>query len=1010
MALHKFLNNFTSGEWTPLLDGRSDLAQYDNACRTFENFRPMQYGGARFRTGFEFVCPAKFETKKCRLLPFNFSTATRFVLEFGHQYVRFITNGLPVLTTAKTITALTAASPGVFTSNAHGFTNGKEIVLDDLEGPTVLNGRRYLVAGATTNTFTLTTKTGTAIDTTSLPAYVSGGTARGIYEVATTYDESDLFGIQFKGINDVIYLTHPDYAPRKLSRVSDTNWVFATVDFSQAPLLDENITATTLTCSNAAVGTGRTLTASSSLFSALHVGSLWQISHDQDALVTELMITATANSTAIRVKGNWAIQTSGTWSATIKVTRSFDNFATAGETIRLFSGKQDRNVSASGTEDEDCHLRLEITYVSHTGSVGPRAWLEAENTTISGLVKITAYTSDTVVTCQVLTALSSTAATKVWREGAWSDYRGYPRALGLYEQRLYFGGTAAFPTRFWGSKSGDFENFEDGSLDDDGVSFVVASAESNPIMWMDGLDVLQIGTAGSEIVARAGSQDEPLTPSNVAVRSQSSYGSEALQAISVGDAVLFMQRQGRRLREMAYTIEKDRYVSPDLTLLSEHVTESGINQMAFARQPDPTLMLIRDDGQLAVLTYNREQNVTAWARWTTPGSFESVTSVYGSPVDEIWASVKRTINGVTVRNIERMAVEEDAAGTANLAEVVFVLDTTGSMGSIITSVLTQISEIAALYVSKFGRARFALADYKDETDPFLFDDFMDLDALAIALATKSAGGGGDGPEDGYGAIKKSMEQASWTLGSARFAVLFTDVESHERGATEAQALSALQAKGCVFSYGIGTEPTYEDLRSATGGVLVEDIDSIANDLLPSVFIPFTEFHLDCASVGTASSNVVSGLHHLEGESVRVVLNSAVMGDYTVTAGAITLPVGSLGAYAIGLPYTGTIKTMRLDTNLANGASQGRKRRINEVTFRFHQTQGCKFGKSLTALNEIQFRSWADDPSIGAPKFTGEKIVSWPMGYSEDAQVFIVQDQPLPCTLLGLAIKHDFMGD
>jgi hypothetical protein len=332
------------------------------------------------------------------------------------------------------------------------------------------------------------------------------------------------------------------------------------------------------------------------------------------------------------------------------------------------------------------------------------------------------------------------------------------------------------------------------------------------------------------------------------------------------------------------------------------------------------------------------------------------------------------------------------------------------MSGIISAVLTQIAEVAALYVAKFGRAEFALSDYKDESDPFVFDDFMDIDALTTLLGTKGVSGGGDTPEDGYGAVKKSMEQASWTLGSARFAVLFTDASSHTRGATEAQALSALQAEDCVFSYGIGTQPTFETLRTATGGVLVDDINAIADDLLPSVFIPFTEHHLDCADVGTASTNVITGLYHLEGESVRVVLNSAVMGDYMVASGSITLPTGSLGSYALGLPYTGTLKTMRLDTTLNNGASQGRKRRITECCFRFHQTQGCKFGKSLTALNEIQFRTWADDPSVGAPKFTGEKIVAWPMGYSGDAEVFIVQDQPLPCTLLGLAIKHDFLGD
>ena len=1003
MALHKFLNNFTSGEWTPLLDGRADLAQYDNACRTMENFRPMQYGGARFRTGFEFVCPAKYETKQCRLLPFNFSTATRFVLEFGDLYVRFITNGMPVLETAKVITAMTAANPAVFTSTAHGFTNGKEVVVDDLVGPTTLNDRRFLVANVTANTFTLTDKFGVAVNGVTLPAYVSGGTAAGIYEVTTTYAEADLFGIQFKGINDVIYLTHPNYAPRKLSRVTNTNWTFAAVDFDSAPLLDENTTATTLTCSNAAIGTGRTLTASSSLFSALHVGSVWQVSHDQDALETSLPMTGTANSTAIRVKGNWTIQTSGTWTATIKVTRSFDNFATAGEVIRLFKGVADRNISASGDEDEDCYLRIEVTWTSGSG----RVWLEAENTTINGLVKITAYASDTSVTCQVITTLAATTATRVWREGAWSDYRGYPRALGLYEQRLYFGGTASYPTRFWGSKSGDFENFEDGSLDDDGVSFVVASAESNPIMWMDGLDVLQIGTAGGEIVARAGSQDEPLTPSNVAVRAQSSYGSDVLQSISVGDAVLFMQRQGRRLREMAYTIEKDRYTSPDLTLLSEHVTESGITQMAFARQPDPTLMLVRDDGQLAVLTYNREQNVTAWARWTTPGYFESVTSVYGDPVDEIWVAVKRTINEKTVRYIERMAIEVDSAGDTSVAQVVFIVDSSGSMGSIITAVKTQIAEIADLYLTKYTTVTFALSEFQDEGTPIALTDFTTKEAIVAALDAIVLAGGA---EPGYEAIRTAMEGVSWSLGSDRYAIMFTDEESSAVTCSQAQAIAALEDKNCKFSYAPNVLTSYDPIMLATGGVFVDDINDIATGLLPSVFIGFTEHHLDAADVGTASTNVITGLSHLEGESVRVVLNSAVMGDFTVASGSITLPVGSLGSYALGLPYTGTLKTMRLDTTLNNGASQGRKRRITECAFRFHATQGCKFGKSLTALNEIPFRTWADDSSVGAPKFTGEKIVAWPMGYSTDAEVFIVQDQPLPCTLLGLAIKHDFLGD
>lgn len=934
MALHRFFNNFTSGEWTPLLDGRSDLEQYDNAARVMENWRPMQYGGARFRTGTAYVVPAKNGNRKCRLLPFNFSTATRFVLEFGHQYVRFITNGQQV-----------ESSPGV------------------------------------------------------------------AYEVTTPYAEADLFGLQFKQINDVMYIVHPDYAPRKLSRVTNTNWTFGLVEFDQAPLLDENITEVTLACSSTAVGTGRTLTASAATFSAQHVGAVFQLSHDQNAATIELPITATATSSTLRVQGAWGVQTSGTWTGTVKVQRKIGTGDW--ETIRLFTSKDDRNVSASGLETEDCLLRLDVTFTSKTGTPDPRVWLEAENATISGIVEVTGYTSSTQVTVKVLTELAATTATKFWREGAWSEYRGYPRAIGLYEQRLFFGGTASYPTRFWGSRSGDFENFKDGSLDDDGVSFVVASAESNPIMWLEGLDVLQIGTAGSEIVARAGSQDEPLTPSNVAVRAQSAYGSDILQALSVGDAVLFLQRQGRRLREMAYTIDKDRYVSPDLTLLSEHITQSGIVQMAFARQPDPTVMLVRADGQLAVLTYNREQNVTAWARWVTDGWIESVTSVYGDPVDEIWLCVRRIVNGQTVRYIERMSIEVDAEAETSsglgtgTAQVVFLVDSSGSMGGIIGSVKAQIADLADLYLDQYESVTFALAEFQDEGTPVALTDFTTKEAIVALLDAIVLAGG---TEPGYEAIRTAMEGVSWLHGSARFAIMFTDEESSTLTCSEAEATQALLDYGVKFSYGPNLLSSYTPLQEATGGVFFDEIEDIASGLLPSVFIPYEEFYLDCALTGVTTDGILTGLDHLEGRTVRAVLNDAVMGDFVVASGSITLPTGSAGSYVVGLPYTGTLKTMRLDINLANGASQGRKRRITEVAFRFNGTQGCKFGKSLDALSEIPFRTFADNPSVGVPRFTGEKIVNWPLGYDRDAVVYVVQDQPLPCTLLGLAVKHDFMGD
>src|SRR4051812_4338487 len=96
MAITKWFNNFTAGEWSPLLDGRIDLDKYDYACRTMENARPLPYGGARMRAGSKHIANAKFQDTVTRLIPFNFSTGTRFVLEVGDFYMRFFSNGVPV--------------------------------------------------------------------------------------------------------------------------------------------------------------------------------------------------------------------------------------------------------------------------------------------------------------------------------------------------------------------------------------------------------------------------------------------------------------------------------------------------------------------------------------------------------------------------------------------------------------------------------------------------------------------------------------------------------------------------------------------------------------------------------------------------------------------------------------------------------------------------------------------------------------------------------------------------
>ena len=227
---------FTAGEISPRLEGRTNLEKYSQGLSDLTNMVVMPHGGVTRRPGTEYLGEVKSSSVKTRLIPFQFKTSDTYILEFGNQIMRVFRNDLQVLTsTAKTITAITKANPGVLTSNSHGFSNGDEVFVDSIGGMTELNGRNYRVANATTNTFTLTDLFGNAMNTTSFTTYTSGGTATEIYETATPYAEADLFDIRFVQSADTMYLVHPSYDIRTLTRSDHNNWTFATLSITGSP-------------------------------------------------------------------------------------------------------------------------------------------------------------------------------------------------------------------------------------------------------------------------------------------------------------------------------------------------------------------------------------------------------------------------------------------------------------------------------------------------------------------------------------------------------------------------------------------------------------------------------------------------------------------------------------------------------------------------------------------------------------------------------------------------------
>lgn len=284
-----------------------------------------------------------------------------------------------------------------------------------------------------------------------------------------------------------------------------------------------------------------------------------------------------------------------------------------------------------------------------------------------GWLTITAYTNATTVTATVNRSPNAATASTDWRLGVWSDTTGYPGCVMFYEDRLFFAGATQYPQRVDGSNTGDYENFaptdSTGTISDaNAIAVTLNASDVNVIRWMvDDEKGLLLGTAGGEWILRPSTLSEAMSPTNIAAKRSTTYGTANIQAKRTGKAALYVQRSGRKVRELAYVYDVDGFRSPDLTVLSDHITKGGLIEFDYQQEPYSIIWFVRSDGVLVGMTYERDQDVIGWHRHIIGGSFstgdavvESVASI-PSPdgnADEVWLIVKRTIDGATVRYIE----------------------------------------------------------------------------------------------------------------------------------------------------------------------------------------------------------------------------------------------------------------------------------------------------------------------------------------------------------------------
>lgn len=324
-----------------------------------------------------------------------------------------------------------------------------------------------------------------------------------------------------------------------------------------------------------------------------------------------------------------------------------------------------------------------------------------------------------------------------------------PSCVAIYEQRLMFANTNNDPQKIWGSVSGNYDDMTTGTNDGDAYVYTLGSKRVNAIRWLSDSDVLYIGTLGSVFKLWSGSNDDPVTPSNVSVKRISSFGSASLLPKELGDFVYYLERNNKIIREISYNYDYDKTIPSEITILSDHITsKNGIVDMDYQQSPYSMLWCVRGDGQIATLTRQVEQQVAGWARIVTDGEFESVAVIPGDGSDdEVWVIVKRYIDGAYVRYVEyfKPTIYDDQEDGffvdcgLTLDSPLTITDITNTNPAVVTSTGHGLSNGDTITIrnvvgmTELNGNRYKVANKTDNTFELTDEDDADIDSTAYGV-------------------------------------------------------------------------------------------------------------------------------------------------------------------------------------------------------------------------------------------------------------------------------------
>lgn len=616
---------------------------------------------------------------------------------------------------------------------------------------------------------------------------------------------------------------------------------------------------------------------------------------------------------------------------------------------------------------------------------------------------ITGHTSTTVVTATISGPdASATTATVNWRLGVWSDTTGWPVTGAFFQDRLVLPGASSYPDRWDMSKTGGYgATFAlyaptelDGAVsDDNAISRTLPSRRVNAIQWAEeDATGLIMGTTGREWVIRASSANQVLTPGNAKSDPISSKKSAFIQPVLAESGLVFVQKARRKFLDMTFSFDLDRLKPRDITLAAEHITVTQITSMAYQQEPVNVIWCVRGDGTLLGMTYYPDEKVFGWHRHIIGGSFStgqavvesiSVTPSTDGSRDELWLIVKRTVNSITRRYVEYMTryYEDDI-----VLEDAFQVDSGLTLDVPLTITAATKADPVVVTSASHGLSNGEHVDIRNVAG------MTELNGTRSIVIDKAAN-----------TVELAEETRTATISGATKAnpVVIT---ATAHGLSNTDEIAILNVAGMTELNGLNytvankTTDTFElSGVNGTGFTTYTSVGDIHHMVNSTAFTTYT-------SAGELNEAVttVTGLDHLEGETIKVMRDGTAHPDLTVSSGSVTLANSRRGSIMqFGLANTWAITTLEANAGAADGSAQGKTKRIHNVVFKLKDTLGLNYGPDSTTTDEYKFENYeAYDETVAL--FSGNtEALLFPDGYNPEGQIHVTDDGVFPATILAL---------